>query len=265
MTSAPARSLAIAALALATLLLGACATAPPAPELGEIPSAEVLYEEGNEILASPRKFLGVDVTDYATAIGKYQDIIDNYPYSDLRVDAELRIADAFYVQEEWEEALSYYLDFVDLHPEHEKVPTALMQAARSHAQQSGDHERDQSHTKQALEILDRVIARYPYAPEATDAEAMWKELRQKVGRHVMGIGDFYLDREEFQSAANRYRTVLNEYPGLGLDADALYKLGVCYQNMNLEDEAQRIFEVILDNYEGSEVAEAAQDLIPAAN
>ena len=48
-------------------------------------------------------------------------------------------------------------------------------------------------------------------------------------------------------------------------ADALYKLGVCYQNMNLEDEAQRIFEVILDNYEGSEVAEAAQDLIPAAN
>jgi len=59
--------------------------------------------------------------------------------------------------------------------------------------------------------------------------------------------------------------VLNEFPGLGLDAEALYKLGVCYTHMRREAEAQKIFEVILENYEGSEIADAAQDLIPAAN
>ena len=30
------------------------------------------------------------------------------------------------------------------------------------------------------------------------------------------------------------------------------------------DEAERIFQVILENYEGTEVADAAADLIPAA-
>jgi outer membrane protein assembly factor BamD (BamD/ComL family) len=81
----------------------------------------------------------------------------------------------------------------------------------------------------------------------------------------MQIAGFYLDREEYQSAADRYRGVLNKYPGLGLDAQALYQLGVCYTRMNLEDEAQRIFEVILRNYEGSDVAKQAADLVPAAN
>ena len=59
--------------------------------------------------------------------------------------------------------------------------------------------------------------------------------------------------------------MLNKYPGLGLDAQALYQLGVCYTKMNLEDEAQKIFEVILRNYQGSDVAKQAADLIPAAN
>jgi outer membrane protein assembly factor BamD (BamD/ComL family) len=59
--------------------------------------------------------------------------------------------------------------------------------------------------------------------------------------------------------------VLNDYPGLGLDAEALYKLGVCYSKMHLDDEAARVFQVILQNYEGSEVAEAAQDWVPSAN
>jgi len=35
--------------------------------------------------------------------------------------------------------------------------------------------------------------------------------------------------------------------------------------MNRDEEARRIFEVILENYEDSEVARAAQDQIPSAN
>ena len=56
--------------------------------------------------------------------------------------------------------------------------------------------------------------------------------------------------------------MLNEYPGLGLDAEALYKLGVCYERMNLTDEASRIFQVILDNYGDTEVAESAAEFLP---
>jgi outer membrane protein assembly factor BamD (BamD/ComL family) len=78
------------------------------------------------------------------------------------------------------------------------------------------------------------------------------------------VADFYFKEDEFPSAADRYRELLNEYPGLGLDADALYKLGVCYTRMNRDAEATKIFQVILENYKGTDVAEAAADLVPEA-
>jgi outer membrane protein assembly factor BamD len=252
-------------LVAGALLFAACASSPNEEELAEIPSAEQLYEEGMAALSDGSKLWMFDTTDYQAAIDKFQDIIDNYPYSDVAVLAELRIADAYFEQERWEEALSYYREFAELHPQHEKVPYTIFRTALCHYRQSKDPSRDQTATRDALAALDRLITQYPTAPELGEAETLWKELRTRLAQHVMGVGDFYYDRGEHQSAANRYRSLLNEYPGLGLDAEALYKLGLCYSKMQRDDEAQEIFEVILQNYPGSEIADAAQDLIPDAN
>lgn len=266
---APLRSAAFVVLGLAGLALvaGGCSSSPPpkAPELGEVPSAEELYQEGLATLRDGRAIWFVDTTDYQGAIETFQDIIDNYPYSDYEPLAQLRIADAYYEQELYEEALSYYEDFSELHPEHEKVPYTISRTARAYYRQAKGPERDQTATRKAIGELETLMNRYPHAPETAEAEKLWRELRTRLGRHAMDIGDFYKEREEWQSAAHRYRSVLNEFPGLGLDAEALYKLGVVYNRMNRQDEANRLFRVILRNYEGSEMARAAQELVPAAN
>jgi outer membrane protein assembly factor BamD len=255
--------------ALAALCAGAlsafagCGGGPKPAELGEVPSAETLYQEAKQILADGGTILWVwDTTDYQDAIDKFQDIIDNYPYSDLAVVANLEIADTYFARERYEEALSYYRDFGELHPNHARVPYALQRSALCYYHQSRDAGRDQTFTKQAVAQLEDLMKRYPDSTEAREAEALWRELRTRLGTHVMQIGDFYLDREEYQSAANRFRQVLNQYPGLGLDPEALYKLGVCYERMNLTDEAGKIFQVILDNYGDTEVAESAAELLP---
>jgi outer membrane protein assembly factor BamD len=254
------------ALLGAALVVGAvgCKSNPGATELGEVPSAEQLYQEAKTILASGHKILWlVDTTKYDDAINRLQDIIDNYPYSDYAVLANLEIADTFFRRERWEEALTYYRDFAELHPDHPKVPFALYRAGLCHYRQSRDPGRDQTATKQAIDQLDELMRRFPDAPESREAEVLWRELRTRLGTHVLSIGDFYFRHDEFQSAADRYRLVLNEYPGLGLDPEALYKLGVCYERMKLTDEASRIFQVILDNYGGTEVAEAAAQYLPS--
>ena len=241
-----------------------CGGAPTAFELGEVPSAEELYDEGVEILDNGGKLLWVfDRTDYQGAIDKFQDIIDNYPYSDFAVLAELKIADTYFAQEFWEEALTYYRDFADLHPDHPKVAYTMYRSALCYYQQSRNPGRDQTFTRQAVSQLEDVLRRFPYSHDAGEAEALWRELRTRLGRHALRIGDFYLERSEYQSAADRYRKVLNEFPGLGLDPEALYKLGLCYDQMHREEEASRIFQVILDNYGDTEVAEAAAELLPA--
>jgi len=240
-----------------------CGGSPDPTELGEVPSAEQLYQEARAILADGTEILWVfDTTKYQEAIDRLQDIIDNYPYSDYAVLAGLEIADTYYQRESWEEALSYYRDFAELHPDHPRVPYALHRSALCFYHQSKEPGRDQSATKQAVAQFDELMRRYPDAPESREAEALWRELRTRLGSHVMQIGDFYLARDEYQSAADRYRAVLNGYPGLGLDPEALYKLGICYERMNLTDEASRIFQVILDNYGDTEVAESAAELLP---
>jgi outer membrane protein assembly factor BamD len=245
----------------------ACASGMPDDEaFGEVPSAEDLYAEGLAKLEEGGiHFWFIDTRDHQGAIDTFQDIIDNYPYSDYATLAELRIADAYFDQELWEEALSYYRDFSELHPDNEKVPYSILRSALAHYYQSRPANRDQTATRQALSQLERLRNNYPLAPESDEAEALWRELRTRLGTSVMQIGEFYMERSEYRSAADRFRSVLNEYPGLGLDAEALFNLALCYREMNLDNEASRIFQVILDNYQGSEVAAAAQDFVPSSN
>ena len=250
--------------AIATLILVAGCAKPP-PEFEDVPPAVELHEEGRKILEGTR-FLGLwPYVDYDEAIDTFQAIIDNYPYSEYAVLGELAIADAYFEDDKYEEALSYYRDFTDLHPQHEKVPYTIYRSALCHQRRVRSANRDQTATREALIFLDQLLAKYPYSEYAGEGEALWRELRTTLAEQVRDIGDFYLKRDEWESAAERYRSLLNEYPGLGLDAEALYKLGVCYAKMNRIEEAEGIFEAIVQNYRESDVAKDAADRIASMN
>jgi outer membrane protein assembly factor BamD len=254
------RKLAALACALGAL---ACAKSPPTFE--EVAPADELYAEGQKILEGGRFLLLIPRTDYDAAIETFQAIIDNYPYSEYAVLAELAIANAYFDDERYEEALSYYRDFVDLHPQHEQVPYSIYRAALCHERRVKSANRDQTATRDALEFLDRLLSTYPYSEYADEGEVLWRELRTRLAQQIRRIGDFYMERGEWESAAERYRSLLNEYPGLGLDAEALYRLGVCYSSMNRREEAESIFQAIVQNYADSDVAQDAADRIASMN
>ena len=197
----------------------------------------------------------------ASAIETFQTIIDNYPYSDYAVLAELEIADSYFAQGKYEEALSYYRDFSDLHPQNQKVPYSIFRSALCHQNRIKSPNRDQTATRDALLFLDRLISKYPHSEYTPEAEELWREMRLQLALQIMGIADFYRKQDEYEAAATRYRSLLNEYPGLGLDAHALYQLGVCYREMDRGEEADRIFQAIVQNYYDSDVARDAERMI----
>lgn len=251
---------------LLLLSLGAAlACAKPPPTFEEVPPADQLFAEGQKTLAGDRWLGIIPHTNYSKAIETFQSIIDNYPYSDYAVDAELAIADAYFSDEKYEEALSYYRDFADLHPQHEKVPYTLYQAALCHERRKRSPNRDQTATRDALVFLDQLLANHPHSSYATEAEPLWRDLRLRLADQVRLIAGYYMDRREWESAAARWRILLNEYPGLGLDAEALYQLAVCYTEMNRIEEADNIFQAIVQNYRDSEWADDAQQRIAAAS
>jgi len=230
----------------------------------DVKPADELYLEGLEILEGRRILWLFTMINYDAAIERFQAIIDNYPYSDFEVKAQLKIADAYFDDERYEEALAYYQDFADLHPLHKSVPYALLRAAQCHYNQIESIDRDQGSTNEATAALDKLIREHPYAEETREGEEMMVNLRTRLALNMLHIADFYLDRTHWQSAAARYRRVLDEFPGLGLDARALYRLGVCLENMRREDEALRLFHVVVENYSDSAAARRARSRIARA-
>jgi outer membrane protein assembly factor BamD len=262
--SPPSRLLLLLVTLVPLLPLGAgCANKGPSFE--DVLPPDELFAEAQEILAG-RKIAGiVPWTNYGKAIDTFQAIIDNYPYSDYALESELLIADAYYDDGRYDEALSYYRDFGDLHPEHERVPYTVLRSALCRYNQIQSVERDQTPTREALIYLERLVEEFPFSEEAREGERVLRELRTRLAGNLMRIGDFYLRRDEFQAAASRYREILNTYPGLGRDAESLFKLGVCYQNMRRYDEALRLFYVVVENYRETELALAAAERIAAGN
>ena len=246
-------------IAAAAAVLGACLCCQSDDALfEEVAPAEELWGRAHETLEGT-SILGVyTYVDYDEAIETLQSIVDNYPYSEYAIRSELQIADAYFESEKYEEALSYYRDFADLHPQHERVPYTLWQAALCHQRRVLSSARDQGFTRDAIVFLDRLLLQHPHSEYAERAEAMWRDLQTKLAENVEGIADFYFARGEYEAAAERYRALLNEYPGLGLDARVLYRLGQCYAELQRQDEAERIFRTLVAQYAGSEFASLAR-------
>jgi outer membrane protein assembly factor BamD len=255
------QSVSLIPLLAAVILAPGCAKKTPSFE--DVAPADELYAEGLAILEGGTIAKFIPYISYDKAIDIFQAIIDNYPYSDYAVKSELLIADAYFDDERYDEALSYYRDFGDLHPQHPKVAYTILRSALCFYNQIESIDRDQTPTREALVYLERLVNGYPFSTETREGEKVLRELRTRLARNLMRIGDFYLRRSEHQAAAARFRDILDTYPGLGQDAESLYKLGVCYENMKRYDEAIRLYYVVLENYRGSDLALMAAERIAA--
>ena len=260
--SGAARSLAALALSVSLALAVSCTDKVPTFE--ETKPADELYAKGLKILEGRRILWMFTLISYDSAIEAFQSIIDNYPYSEYEQKALLKIADAYFDDRRYEEALAYYQDFADLHSAHEQVPYTLLRAALCHFNQIQSIDRDQTSTHLAIEALETLIRKHPYAKETREGEEILVQLRTRLALNMLQIADFYLVRTHWQSAAVRYRRVLDEFPGLGLDARALFRLGLCLENLRREDEALRLFHVVVENYADSTAAELARARIARA-
>jgi len=261
MLKSPLRRIARTGLRLipALALIASCSTGSPGFE--DVAPPDELYAQGLERMKG-RRILGLYTwVNYNRVREPFQAIIDNYPYSKYETEAQIQIADAYFAEGNYEEALSYYRGFGDLHPQHPKVPYTVLRSALCYYNQIKSIDRDQTATREALRYLELLSTRYPYAEATQEGEAILHKLRTRLADNMMEIGDFYLKRTQYQSAATRYRRVLDNYPGLGHDAEALYKLGLCYEKMKRIDEALRLYHVVLENFSSSHDAELAAERI----
>ena len=240
---------------LTIALLSSCATAPPEEEL---PSAESYYQRGIETLKGRRVFLFFYDVDYPKAIEAFQEVIDNYPYSEFAVLSELAIANIHFERGEYEEAASYYHDFVELHPTHPQVAFALYQNGLCSYYQMRAADRDQGPTREAAAQFRALLERFPDSPLATDGRMKLAECENRLAAQIIEIGDFYYTEHDYHSAARRYRMALTEYPDHGDRAATMVRLGISLARLKRYNEAEGVLRKSLELQPPDDLRDSAE-------
>jgi outer membrane protein assembly factor BamD len=164
---------------------------------------------------------------YKKAIEEFEQLRDWYPFSKYAILAELKIADAYYALEEYEDAAVAYEEFENLHPRNEAIPYVVYQIGRCHFDRIDSIDRDQSQSRRALESFQRLMSRYPDDAYALKAREHARDCYKSLAGHDLYVGKFYFKSHHYKAALNRFLSVIQNYPDVGMQHEALQYIAVC--------------------------------------
>lgn len=177
--------------------------------------------------------------DYEESI-RYADYVRiRFPFSRYAVEAELLVARSHFELREFLTAKDAFKQFAKLHPTHRHVRngwTAYMVAVSAYMAapdaKAGilppHYMLDQSMLEDALVDLAFFFDRYPGSELRPYAEQVRDEVQRRLLAHELYVARFYLDREAPEAAIGRLESASRRYPGIGMDAEILFLLGVTY-------------------------------------
>jgi outer membrane protein assembly factor BamD len=171
---------------------------------------------------------------YRKAIDSFEKLKDYYPFDRLAILAELKIADAHFMLEEYEEAIVAYEEFANLHPLNEAIPYVIYQIGLCYFNRVDTTDRDQNNALKALETFNRLTRQHPEDPYALKADEKSKECLKSIAGHEFLVGLYYFKSKHYKAALARFRSVLSQYPDVGVHQQALQYIARCEAELNGE-------------------------------
>ncbi len=181
----------------------------------------------------PAEELARDGMDYFTnekyrkSIESFEKLKDWYPFSKFAILAELKIADAYYKLNQYEDAIFAYEDFERLHPQNEAIPYVIYQIGRCYFEQIDTIDRDQTAAQQALDTFKRLQEQFPGNPYSTKSDGHIKTCLKSLAGHELYVGLFYFKSKHYKAALGRFKSILAKYPDVGIHHKALCYIALC--------------------------------------
>ena len=172
---------------------------------------------------------------YDKAIKKFQKLKDYYPFSKYAILAELKIADAHYQREEYEEAAFAYENFEQLHPRNEAIPYVIYQIGRCYYDKIDSPDRDQTSAQKALETFQRLVKQFPGDQYSTRVAEHIKTAQKSLAGHAYVVGVFYYNTKHYKAALNRFMSIISDYPDVGYHQKALEYIARCEASIAREE------------------------------
>lgn len=195
---------------------------------------------------------------YLNAIPFFQKILENYPFSIHAVPSELKIAECYFLEEKYAEALVHLQGFEELHPTNEQIPFVIWMKGVSYKDQFSTIDRDVTSLENAQREFEKLRQRFPESSYAAKAEPLHKEIRQSLSEHDFYVARFYYRDGEFRAALPRFQRILERFPEEGIADKALYFIGKCHFFLEENDGAREAFFELLRTYPNSPYRESAE-------
>ena len=172
--------------------------------------------------------------DYQDSIESFEKLRDWYPFSQYVILAELKIADAYYHTKNYEEAIAAYEAFENLHPRNEAIPYVIFQIGLCYYEQIDTIDRDQTPAKNALDTFNRLKKQFPGDSYAHRAEQNIKKCIKSLAGHEFYVGLFYYKSKHYKAALSRFKSVLSNFPDVGVHQQALRYVSLCEESLAKE-------------------------------
>jgi outer membrane protein assembly factor BamD len=193
----------------------------------------------------------LEIGDPDDAAALFIEIERLYPYSEWASRGLIMAAFAYHEDEDYENARIAAQRYLDFYPGQEDAAYAQYLMALSYYDQIDQVGRDQGVTFQALQALRLVIERYPDSEYAQDAILRFDLAFDHLAGKEMEIGRYYLRREHYTAAINRFRVVVEEFQTTSQTPEALLRLVEAYLALGLTDEAQTAGAILGYNFQSS--------------
>lgn len=241
----------LAAASLAIVILAGCSRQKVAESYVEIPP-ETLYSEAVALL---------DSGSYRDAAKKFEEVDRQHPYSSWAKRAILMSSFSYFRGGAFDDSEAAAERFLTLHPGSEDAAYAQYLIAQSHYLRISDIGRDQTEAQNALRAYTEVTRLYPESKYARDAERRQDELMNHLAGKEMEVGRYYMGRQNYLAAVNRFRTVVSEFQTTNHVEEALLRLTESYMALGVVTEAQTAAAILGHNYPDSDWYQDAYRLL----
>ena len=197
------------------------------------------YKEGLNFL---------DKDDGLSAAKKFNEAELLFPQSEWAPKSALMAAYSYYSYDYYRDSIHELEQFIKKYPNDERISYANFLLAMCYYQSIVDEKKDLEPLLKARDKFIYVVENYPNTDFAMDAKFKLDLIREILASKEMYLGNYYLQKEKWIAAINRYKTVINDYDTTIFVEEALHRLVELHYKIGLENEAKKYAKLLGYNY-----------------
>ncbi len=174
-----------------------------------------------------------------------------YPQSIWAPRAALMAAYSYFSYLYYSDAVIELEKFLDTYKNHPRRDYAYYLLALSHYDQIVDEKKDTNEILKAKKYFEIIIQKYPNTDFALDSEFKLELIQELLASKEMYLARYYVDREKWIPAINRFKKVVKDYDETIYIEEALHRLVELHYKLGLIDESKRYAVLLGYNYKSS--------------